>query len=150
MAPAAARRRGGDGAAVLRQGFAKHYGGGGGVGEGEGGNQRHSSKALLLPLYIVEAKGQPNTRSSSPVGAALSSSNSSSTSLLLSEALPEYCSSINTTPSCCCWCHLPRPQPAQEIEGRHRAEHVLNAEVPYVWCLDRLDREDVQLHQPRY
>ena len=26
MAPAAARRRGGDGAAVLRQGFAKHYG----------------------------------------------------------------------------------------------------------------------------
>ena len=29
MAPAAARRRGGDGAAVLRQGFAKLYGGGG-------------------------------------------------------------------------------------------------------------------------
>ena len=40
MAPAAARRRGGDGAAVLRQGFAKRYEGGGGVGEGEGGNQR--------------------------------------------------------------------------------------------------------------
>ena len=39
MAPAAARRRGGDGAAVLRQGFAKHYGGGGGVGEGEGGTK---------------------------------------------------------------------------------------------------------------
>ena len=37
MAPAAARRRGGDGAAVLRQGFAKLYGEGGGVGEGEGG-----------------------------------------------------------------------------------------------------------------
>ena len=35
MAPAAARRRGGDGATVLRQGFAKHYGGGGCVGEGE-------------------------------------------------------------------------------------------------------------------
>ena len=32
MAPAAARRRGVDGAAVLRQSFAKHYGGGGGVG----------------------------------------------------------------------------------------------------------------------
>ena len=40
MAPAAARRRGDGEAAVLRQGFAKHYGGGGGVGEGEGGNQK--------------------------------------------------------------------------------------------------------------
>ena len=39
MAPAAARRRGIDGAAVLRQGFAKHYGGGGCVGEGEGGTK---------------------------------------------------------------------------------------------------------------
>jgi len=39
MAPAAARRRGVDGAAVLRQGFAKHYEGGGGVGEGEGGTK---------------------------------------------------------------------------------------------------------------
>ena len=39
MAPAAARRRGGDGAVVLRQGFAKHYGGGGCVGEGEGGTK---------------------------------------------------------------------------------------------------------------
>ena len=39
MAPAAARRRGDDGAAVLWQGFAKHYGGGGCVGEGEGGTK---------------------------------------------------------------------------------------------------------------
>ena len=39
MAPKAARRRGDDGAAVLRQGFAKHYGGGGCVGEGEGGTK---------------------------------------------------------------------------------------------------------------
>ena len=39
MAPAAARRRGVDGAAVLRQGFAKLYGGGGCVGEGEGGTK---------------------------------------------------------------------------------------------------------------
>ena len=38
----------------------------------------------------------------------------------------------------------------QEGEGRHRVEHVLNAEVQYVWCLDRLDREDIRLHQPRY
>src|SRR3954469_25335603 len=37
IAPAAARRRGDGGAAVLRQGFAELYGGGGGVGEGEGG-----------------------------------------------------------------------------------------------------------------
>ena len=35
-APTAARRRGAVDAAVLRQSFAKHYGGGG-VGEGEGG-----------------------------------------------------------------------------------------------------------------
>ena len=39
MAPAAARRRGGGGEAVLRQGFAKLYGGGGCVGEGEGGTK---------------------------------------------------------------------------------------------------------------
>ena len=35
----------------------------------------------------------------------------------------------------------------QEIEGRHRAERVLNTEVLYVRYLDRLDHEDVQLHQ---
>ena len=37
----------------------------------------------------------------------------------------------------------------QEFEGRHWAERVLNSEVPYVRYLDRLDREDVRLHQPR-
>ena len=37
----------------------------------------------------------------------------------------------------------------QELEGRYRAERVLNMEVPYVRYLDRLDREDVRLHQPR-
>ena len=37
----------------------------------------------------------------------------------------------------------------QELEGRHRAERVLNTEVPYVRYLDQLDREDVRLHQPR-
>ena len=34
----------------------------------------------------------------------------------------------------------------QEFEGRHRDERVLNTEVPYVWYLDRLDCEDVRLH----
>ena len=34
----------------------------------------------------------------------------------------------------------------QELKGRHRAERVLNTEVPYVRYLDRLDREDVRLH----
>ena len=60
MAPAAARRRGVDGAAVLRQSFAEHYGGGGGVGEGEGGNQRprrSGMKSLLSPLYIGGPRG---------------------------------------------------------------------------------------------
>ena len=37
----------------------------------------------------------------------------------------------------------------REFMGRHRAERVLNSEVPYVRYLDRSDREDVQLHQPR-
>ena len=44
---------------------------------------------------------------------------------------------------------LPRPQLNQEYEGRHRAERVLNSKVPYVRCLDRSDREDARLHQPR-
>ena len=35
--------------------------------------------------------------------------NSSSSFIVLGEALPEYCSSIITTPSCCCWSHLPQP-----------------------------------------
>ena len=34
--------------------------------------------------------------------------------------------------------------------GRHRAARVLNGEVPYVRYLDRLDHEEVRLHQPRY
>ena len=33
----------------------------------------------------------------------------------------------------------------QELEGCHRAERVLNTEVPYVRYLDRLDHEDVRL-----
>ena len=44
-----------------------------------------------------------------PLVASFSLPNTSSNSIVLSEALPEYCSSINTTPSCCCWCHLPQP-----------------------------------------
>ena len=59
MAPAAARRRGGDGAAVLRQGFAKHYGGGG--GRGIGLRQKRDVLMYLAapktPLYIGEGEG---------------------------------------------------------------------------------------------
>ena len=44
---------------------------------------------------------------------------------------------------------LPHPQLDQELEGRHRAERVLNTEVSYVRYLDQLDREDVRLHQLR-
>ena len=33
--------------------------------------------------------------------------------------------------------------------GRHQAERVLNAEVPYVRHLIGMDREGVRLHQPR-
>ena len=45
---------------VLRQGFAKHYGGGGDVGEGEGGNQRprcSGMKSLLSLTIYRRAKG---------------------------------------------------------------------------------------------
>ena len=31
----------------------------------------------------------------------------------------------------------------QEFDGRHRAKHVLNTEVPYIRYLDQLDREDI-------
>ena len=57
MAPAAARRHGDDGAVVLRQGFAKLYGGGGGVGEGEGGTKGVVLEALLPSLYIGSQRG---------------------------------------------------------------------------------------------
>ena len=46
--------------------------------------------------------------------------------------------------------NLPHPQLDQETEGHHRAERVLNTEVPYVRYLDQLNREDVRLHQPHY
>ena len=68
MAPAAARRRGGDGAAVLRQGFAKHYGGGGGVGEGEGGTKGKSKKSSISPLYIGGPRGGAGPRISNLLG----------------------------------------------------------------------------------
>ena len=37
----------------------------------------------------------------------------------------------------------------REFMGRHRAERVLNAEVPYVRYWGLVDREDVRLHQLR-
>ena len=42
-----------------------------GLAAAPGGGTLGGGTALPLPLYIVEAKGQPNTRSSSPVGATL-------------------------------------------------------------------------------
>ena len=51
--------------------------------------------ALPLPLYIVEEKGQPNTRSSSPVGLPYLSFSSSP--VVLGEALQD--------------CHAPPPPP---------------------------------------
>ena len=57
MAPAAARRRGGDGAAVLRQGFAKLYGGGGGVGVGERGARGMGAASLPPSIYRVPRGG---------------------------------------------------------------------------------------------
>ena len=59
----------------------------------------------LGSLYIVGEGGPLIPR----LGASLSLSNTSSSSIELSEALPEYCSSTTTTPSCCCWSHLHQP-----------------------------------------
>ena len=57
----------------------------------------------------------------------------------------------SSSPSSRCRADKTLPQPPLDLEfvGHHRVERVLNAEVPYVRCLDRLDREDVRLHQPR-
>src|SRR4051812_31066171 len=55
------------------------------------------------------------------LGASLSLSNTSSSSVELGEALPEYCSSTITTPSCCCWSHL--PQPLLCLAGSRRRRH---------------------------
>ena len=41
------------------------------------------------------------------------------------------------------------PLAGSKRRGRHRAERVLNAEVPYVRYSGPVDREDVRLHQPR-
>ena len=91
--------------------------------------------ALPLPVYILEGKGQPNTRSSSPVGAALP------LFLLLSRGAwrsPAGLarSSTTTTPLCCCWTESSPTSPsllAGSRHGRrHRAACVLNAEVPSV------------------
>ena len=69
-------------------------------------------------------------------GASLSLSNTSSSSIVLSEALPEYCGSTTTTPSCCCWMESsptsPSPLAGSRRRRRHRAVRVLNAEVPSV------------------
>ena len=71
MAPTAARWRGGDGATVLRQGFAKHYGGGGGgVGEGEGGTKDQGKKSSISPIYIGGPRGGAGPRSSNLLGGA--------------------------------------------------------------------------------
>ena len=44
---------------------------------------------------------------------------------------------------------LPEALLDSEFSGRHLAERVLNAEVPYVQYRGSVDREDVRLHQPR-
>ncbi|EMS50734.1 Meiotically up-regulated gene 70 protein [Triticum urartu] len=72
MAPAAARRRGDGEAAVLRQGFTKHYEEGGGVGEGEGGNQRQRRTEAEIPTrYRRQGGGEQKHHSISPAAATL-------------------------------------------------------------------------------
>ena len=70
MAPAAARRRGGDGAAVLWQGFAKLYGGGGCVGEGEGGTKGVGFRGPPSPTIYREPRGGAGPRRCNLLGEA--------------------------------------------------------------------------------
>ena len=91
--------------------------------------------ALPLPLYIVEAKGQPNIRFNLPVGAALPLSLLVSCSAWRSPAgVPR--SSTTTTPSCCCWMESsptsPSPLAGSRRRRRHRAVRVLNTKVSSV------------------
>ena len=44
---------------------------------------------------------------------------------------------------------LPRHSAGSELEGRHRAERVLELGGAVLSVLDRSGREDVRLHQPR-
>src|SRR3990170_7843035 len=94
------------------------------------------AQPLPLPLYIVEAKGQPNTdeffscwHSPTPLSFLLSRGAWRSPA-----GLPR--SSTTTTPSCCCWTESSPTSPsplAGSRRGRcHRAACVLNAEVPSV------------------
>ena len=79
MAPVVARRCGVDGAAVLRQGFPKHYGGGGGVGEGEGGTKDQGKKSSISPTIYRRAKGGgAGPRRSNLLGGAAKGRNPSS------------------------------------------------------------------------
>ena len=91
-----------------------------------------------LPVYIVGVLGLPNTRVFISPGAALPLSLLVSRSAWRSPAgVP--CSSITTTPLCCCWTESSPTSPsllAGSSHGRrHRAERVLNSEVSYVWYL---------------
>ena len=57
MAPAAARWRGGGGAAVLRQGFAKLYGGGEVLEREREAPKARVKKSSISPLYIGGPRG---------------------------------------------------------------------------------------------
>ena len=80
--------------------------------------------ALPFPLYIVEAKGQPNTRSSSPVGAALPLFLLISCGAWRSPAgVPR--SSTTTTPLCCCWMESSSTSPSLLAGSRRGRRHRL-------------------------
>ena len=96
---------------------------------------------------MLGERGQPHPLP----GAALSSSNSSSSSVVLSEALPEnhelhYHHAIVLLEFSL---NFSSPLVGSRRRRRHRAERLLNSEVPCVRYLDRSDREDMGLHQPR-
>ena len=83
-----------------------------------GGRAKVTPPLSLGPIYSGGKGGQPHL---SP-GASLSLPNTSSSSVELGEALTEYCSFTTTTPSCCCWSHL--PQPLLPLAGsRRRRRH---------------------------
>src|SRR6266496_4294109 len=107
---------------------------------------------LLPPSFIYVARGHPIETQVNPQPCAvpLSTVTHLGHIVVVLRRSPSPVTSSSPSPRRRADGTLPRPQLDQEFVGRHRAERVLNTEVPYVQDLDWSDREDVRLHQPRY
>ena len=116
-----------------------------------GGRARPRMAGLLSPLYI---RGRGHPKGTPNLLLAVSGAPSTVTHLghivVVLRRSPVMVNLSSPPPRRRADGTLPWARLDQELEGRHRAERVLNAEVPYDQCQERLDRKDVRLHQPRY